>query len=424
MTIPVTKTPSRTVPIAETMTSIGRGFPDKLVIFQIPASSFWWVRYYTQKKILKKSTKTKNKKTAIEFAKKFYEDILLRERNLLPLGSSPVFKKVADELIIEQEQLIERGERSDKLNINDKQKLEKDILPRFGGMNLKDITYKHLNEYASLLSQRDLKPATINNHLNLIHKVLALGQRENLIQTIPQFPKVKREDSPRGWFNLDEYELLKETIKNQIKLKANIRGHEITDEIRFLVTFMVNTFLRPSDIKHLRHRNIQVVNDKNTYLRIQTDSSKTINSPIVSMQDAVGIYNDLIKFQISKERGIKKEDFIFFPHLPNREFALQTMRRQFDHILDIADLKNTPTGAPRTLYSCRHSAIMFRLTMGESIDLLTLARNARTSVSMIERFYAKPLQGEMNIDKIQSMKRSKPPQKRPKQGSKTVRYVG
>ena len=67
MTIPVTKTPSRTVPIAETMTPIGRGFPDKLVIFKIPASSFWWVRYYTQKKILKKSTKTENKKIAIEF---------------------------------------------------------------------------------------------------------------------------------------------------------------------------------------------------------------------------------------------------------------------------------------------------------------------------------------------------------------------
>ena len=421
MTTPVTKTPSRTVPIAETMSSIGRGFPDKLVIFKISASSFWWVRYYTQKKILKKSTKTENKKIAIEFAKKFYEDILLRERKLLPLGSSPIFKKIADELIIEQEQLIERGERSDKLNINDKQKLDKDILPRFGGMNLKDITYKHLNEYVSLLSQRDLKPATINSHLNLIHKVLSLGQRENLIQTIPQFPKVKREDSPRGWFNLDEYELLKETIKNQIKLNTNIRGHEITDEMRFLVTFMVNTFLRPSDVKNLRHRNIQVVDDKNTYIRIQTDSSKTINSPIVSMQDAVGIYNDLVNFQISKERGIKKEDFVFFPHLTNREYALQTMRRQFDHILDVADLKNTPTGEPRTLYSCRHSAIMFRLTMGESIDLLTLARNARTSVSMIERFYAKPLQGEMNIDKIQSMKRSKPTQKRPKQSSKSVR---
>lgn len=419
--MPVTKPLSRTVPIAETMSSVGRGYPDKLVIFKIPASSFWWVRYYTQKRVLKKSTKTENKKLAIEFAKKFYEDILLRERKLLPLGSSSSFEKVAQELIIEQSQLIERGERSEKLNINDEQKLVKDILPRFGKMNLKDITYKHLNQFASELSQRKLKPATINNHLNLVHKILALGQRENLIQNIPQFPKIKREDSPRGWFNLDEYDLLKNTIKDEIKLKTNIRGHEITDEMRFLVTFMVNTFLRPSDIKELRHRNVQIVSDKNTYLRIQTDSSKTINTPIVSMQDAVGIYNDLIDFQRSKGRGVKKEDFVFFPHLLNREYALQTMRRQFDYILEKSDLKHTSTGEPRTLYSCRHSAIMFRLTMGESIDLLTLARNARTSVGMIERFYAKPLQGEMNIDKIQSMKSSKLVRKRPNQGSKTVR---
>jgi len=419
--MPVTKPLSRTVPIAETMSSVGKGYPDKLVIFKIPASSFWWVRYYTQKRVLKKSTKTENKKLAIEFAKKFYEDILLRERKLLPLGSSSSFEKVAQELIIEQSQLIERGERSEKLNINDEQKLVKDILPRFGKMNLKDITYKHLNQFASELSQRKLKPATINNHLNLVHKVLALGQRENLIQNIPQFPKIKREDSPRGWFNLDEYDLLKNTIKDEIKLKTNIRGHEITDEMRFLVTFMVNTFLRPSDIKQLRHRNVQILSDKNTYLRIQTDSSKTINTPIVSMQDAVGIYNDLINFQTSKGRGVKKEDFVFFPHLANREYALQTMRRQFDHILEKSDLKNTSTGEPRTLYSCRHSAIMFRLTMGESIDLLTLARNARTSVGMIERFYAKPLQGEMNIDKIQSMKSSKLVRNRQNQSSKTVR---
>ena len=419
--MPVTKPLSRTVPIAETMSSVGKGYPDKLVIFKIPASSFWWVRYYTQKRVLKKSTKTENKKLAIEFAKKFYEDILLRERKLLPLGSSSSFEKVAQELIIEQSQLIERGERSEKLNINDEQKLVKDILPRFGKMNLKDITYKHLNQFASELSQRKLKPATINNHLNLVHKVLALGQRENLIQNIPQFPKIKREDSPRGWFNLDEYDLLKNTIKDEIKLKTNIRGHEITDEMRFLVTFMVNTFLRPSDIKQLRHRNVQILSDKNTYLRIQTDSSKTINTPIVSMQDAVGIYNDLINFQTSKGRGVKKEDFVFFPHLANREYALQTMRRQFDHILEKSDLKNTSTGEPRTLYSCRHSAIMFRLTMGKSIDLLTLARNARTSVGMIERFYAKPLQGEMNVDKIQSMKSSKLVRNRQNQSSKTVR---
>jgi hypothetical protein len=38
---------------------------------------------------------------------------------------------------------------------------------------------------------------------------------------------------------------------------------------------------------------------------------------------------------------------------------------------------------------------------GRSIDLLTLARNARTSVEMIEKFYSSNLSSEMNIDLLQ-----------------------
>ena len=123
------------------------------------------------------------------------------------------------------------------------------------------------------------------------------------------------------------------------------------------------------------------------------------------MEAAVRIYADLCKVQKHLGRPCGKDDYVFYPHLPNREFALQTMRRQFDAVLDRAGLKKAATGEPRTLYSLRHTAIMFRLTLGESIDLLTLARNARTSVEMIERFYAKPLQAEMNVDKIQSMRK-------------------
>ena len=81
----------RSVPIKESITKIAKGYPDKLVIFKISASPFWWVRYYTQGRILKKSTKTDDKKKATEFAKRFYEDILLRERNLLPLSANRSF---------------------------------------------------------------------------------------------------------------------------------------------------------------------------------------------------------------------------------------------------------------------------------------------------------------------------------------------
>jgi len=393
----------RSVPIKETMTSI-RGYPDKLVIFKTNSSKYFWCRYFTQGKIIKKTTKTVDKNEAIKFTKKFYEEILLKERNLIPLVHSTSFERIARELLIEQEELIERGERSSKININDKQKLDKDILEYFKGFNIKDINYKHLNSYILNLTKRNLKASTINSHLNLIHKILSLAERENLIDRIPTFPKVKRKDSPRGWFNTEEYKLLKKTTKQVIKEITVVRSHQITNELRMLITFMVNSFLRPSDIKNLKHKNIQIIESEKTYLRITTDTSKTVNTPIVTMKSAVLIYKSLIKFQKLNSRGATKEDFVFFPHLLNRDFALQTMRRQFDYILDKCDLKKTNYSEPRTLYSCRHTAIMFRLTKGDSIDLLTLARNARTSVGMIERFYAKPLESEMNIDKIQSMR--------------------
>ena len=396
----------RTVPLKESITPVS-GYPDKLVIFKLPASKFWWCRYYTQKKILKRSTKTEDKREAIQCAKNFYEEILLRERNLLPLGRSASFERCAEELLAEQEQLIQRGERNEKINLNDRQKLKKDILPFFKGFNVKDITYKHLNAFVAKLSERGLKQATIKVHLNLIHKILMLAMREGIIEAAPMMPKVKLQDSPRGWLTSDEYGQLRNCVKEMIDEEVVIRYHKITDELRHLITFMVNTFLRPSDVKHLRHRNIQIINSDNIYLRIQTDKSKTVNTPIVSMEAAVRIYADLCKVQKRLGRPCGKDDYVFFPHLPNREFALQTMRRQFDAVLDRAGLKKAATGEPRTLYSLRHTAIMFRLTLGESIDLLTLARNARTSVEMIERFYAKPLQAEMNVDKIQSMRQKR-----------------
>ena len=105
--------------------------------------------------------------------------------------------------------------------------------------------------------------------------------------------------------------------------------------------------------------------------------------------------------------GVKKDDFVFLPHISNRDRAMKIMSSQFNEVLKYADLKNSSSGEPRTLYSLRHTAIMFRLTKGDHIDLLTLARNARTSVDMIERFYAKPLSAEMNVDKLQSMRSKK-----------------
>ena len=78
----------------------------------------------------------------------------------------------------------------------------------------------------------------------------------------------------------------------------------------------------------------------------------------------------------------------------------------FRKVLEKSNLRAGQYGQLRTLYSLRHTAITFRLLYGNGIDLLTLARNARTSVEMIERFYSSDLTAEMNIEMLQS-KRSK-----------------
>jgi len=87
---------------------------------------------------------------------------------------------------------------------------------------------------------------------------------------------------------------------------------------------------------------------------------------------------------------------------------MKKLQRQFEVVLDMTGLRYSNTGEIRSLYSLRHSSIMFRLLYGRAIDTLTLARNARTSPEMIDRFYAAPLQGEMNIEMLQSRRNPRP----------------
>ena len=95
-----------------------------------------------------------------------------------------------------------------------------------------------------------------------------------------------------------------------------------------------------------------------------------------------------------------------------RAYALRTLRRQFDQLLILADLEKDGQGTSRTLYSQRHTSIMFRLLNVDNLDTLTLASNARTSVEMSDSLYAKPLTAEMKVDILHSKRRprkAKPP---------------
>ena len=164
---------------------------------------------------------------------------------------------------------------------------------------------------------------------------------------------------------------------------------------------MVNSFVRPVDIKLIQHKHIESVVGNNTYLRLNLPKTKGHSGQIVTLRSAKFIYDRLKRYQLARGYG-SPNDYLFLPEAKDRQGAIQLISSHFRKILISSELSKGQEGQTRTLYSLRHTAITFRLLYGKGIDLLTLARNARTSVEMIERFYSSNLTAEMNIEMLQS----------------------
>jgi hypothetical protein len=123
------------------------------------------------------------------------------------------------------------------------------------------------------------------------------------------------------------------------------------------------------------------------------------------MKAGAGIYTNIMEYQLERGYG-SPEDFVFYPkYTNNRDQVLYVIRNQLDLVMKHAGLKVSGSGQSRTIYSLRHTAIMMRLTKSENLDLITLARACRTSVEMIDKFYARHLTAEMNITTLQSIRK-------------------
>lgn len=424
----LTKSPvrHRTMPIAGSLQKIS-GF-GTLTIYKMEASPFWYVRYYEDGKIIRRSLKVADKKVAIAAAKKLFVDIKHHQMNKLPFTKTSGFEVCARGLLKENAARAARGELSEQKQQLDAARLRSDLMPHFGKYEIADINYAIISDYLNKLSTpaRPLSINTLKIHLSHIKTILRYAQRVGVLNALPAFPTLKTIDTPRPWFNSAEYTKLHRTCDaniGKVFKKAGTKGEQrrnitITQELYDLILFMTNSFIRPTDIKVLQHKHIAVIRGDQTYLRLTHPPTKSHGSPVVTMPEAVEIYDRLLERQ-RKEGFGEPGDYLFQPeHHENRDYALRTITRQFDQLLTIANLKKTASGESRTLYSLRHTCIMFRLTKGDNVALLTLARSARTSTEMIDRFYAKHLHAEMNIQQLQSMRDGTKGRKAPKTSDK------
>lgn len=407
-------------PIKSSLTKI-KSF-GTLTIYQMKMSKYWYMRAYINRKQVRRSTNTEDKKQAEKEAIRIYLELQQKTINNEPITKSSGFVVIAEKLQTENERRVVEEQISDSKTKNDRYRLTNDLIPFFKKYQLNEIDYSILSQYFKYVNEKRLSQEyerlhsnTLKLHLSHLKQIFKHGAKLGVIQSLPVFPSFKTVDEPRTGFNKSEYTKLHSTLRNRIGFKQVItdtngkliRNVELSQELYDLIIFMTNSFIRPTDIKVLRHIHIAEVNQNNNlYLRLTHPRTKSHSQPVITLEQAVVVYKNIVARQ-KKNQEYQSNGFLFMPKYDNRTYALRQLQRQFDLLLDITNLKKDSNGKNRVLYSLRHTAITFRMLEADNLDLLTLSKNARTSNEMLSRFYLKYLSPEMNVEKLQSQKNTK-----------------
>ena len=394
------------------------GCPASVRIYQIPASSKWQFRWFTDGKAIRRSLQTTDKREALRKAKELYADLFLECTRGGSIQSNSL-SSVIERFVSWQSTQVNIGKISPRWHREDLYKIAKDLRPQLGHLNVQSINRSVVEEYIHGLSQRQLTRSTLNKHIALLKKVLRYAAESGLINQLPWFPRLGVDNNARPYFTRAEYKTLRLsalrsarsglTLEYKLKEKKVRNLHYTLDFYDFII-FAMNAFVRVSDLKDLKHRNIVVEDDAERYVEIFPPKSKTSDSSSLSMPNAVRVYRRIAARHKALGYG-SRDDYVFYPEYRNREYMLQNLQRLFTAHLDHIDLRKDPKGRNRTLYSLRHSVLMYRFLYGDGIDLFVLAKNALTSVEMLEKFYLSHAESKDRIREIQSIKKRSPPMK-------------
>jgi integrase len=157
---------------------------------------------------------------------------------------------------------------------------------------------------------------------------------------------------------------------------------------------MANTGLRPDEARRLEFRDVAIVSDEATgerILEIEVRGKRGVGY-CKSTTGAV------LPFERLKNRNQQ--------HPTDRVFGkTKSQRELLNNILEELNLKVDRDGNRRTAYSLRHTYICLRLM--EGADIYQIAKNCRTSVEMIEKFYASHIKNTLDAAAI-NVRRPKP----------------
>jgi integrase len=407
----------------------------KLHVYKRDNSRFWQCATYLAGRNQRVTTKQESLAQAKDFAEDWYLGLRAKDRLGL-IKNEKTFRHAAAQFLKEYE-IITEGTRSPKWVEGYGIRLRLHLLPFFGDLGLSEITAGKVQEYrmhratTPVVGSRRPPPkanggeaaiykapsrSTLHNEIVTLRQVLKTALSHGWLTHLPNLAapyRAQTKVSHRAWFGPDEYRELYEATRRRARSPKHRAFRWNAEQVHDYVLFMANTGLRPDEAKNLEHRDVHIVEDEASgerILEIEVRGKRGVGyckstigavRPYERLRDrpkpALHQWGSTAKG--ARDGGEPGRPGPTDPVFPGNHIKM------FNGILRETELKADRDGNRRTAYSLRHTYICLRLM--EGADIYQIAKNCRTSVEMIEKFYAAHIKTSLDAAAI-NVRRERP----------------
>ena len=391
----------------------------KVHVYKRPNSSCWQCSSY----LAGRNRRATTKEESLSKAKEIAEDWYLQLRGKLRSGelkTGRTFREAAEQYLREYD-IITQGQRSKIYLRGQHSRAARHLVPFFGRLVLSEITAGKIQDYRihrleEAMAKRGKPPAhnTMHQEIVTLRQILKTAIRHGWMDHLPDLSAPYRSSpkiSHRAWFSPEEYKTLYEATRRRAHEPKQPRFKWESEQLHDYVLFSANTGLRPDEARRLQFRDVTIVVDEGSgqkILEIEVRGKRGVGY-CKSMPGAV------LPFQRLKARlrpaggpgrkGSRVESMAngeWHKPEPSDLIFPKWQRELFNAILKEENLRVDRDGRPRTAYSLRHTYICLRLL--EGADIYQIAKNCRTSVEMIEKYYAAHLKTQLDASAINKMR--------------------
>lgn len=338
----------------------------QLHVYRRENSRFWQCAAFLKGRNHRISTKEESLAQAKEFAEDWFLELRGKVRRGEIRGGGVTFDKAAEQFLKEFIALT-AGERSPVYVQGHQDRLPVHLRPFFGKKELTEITPGMVQDYRihRMTSRKHpqtgepMRPArnTLHQEIVCLRQVLKCANRHGWLAYLPDLSAPFRafgKVSHRGWFSLEEYNQLWRATQRRAKNPPKPRWRRSCEQVHDYVLFMANTGLRPV-----------IEEDENG--EEPTGRSESESAQMVKPKPTDPLFD-------------------------------RSHRELLKTVLEEEKLNFDREGSRRTAYSLRHTYICLRLM--EGADIYQIAKNCRTSVEMIEKYYAIHLKNTLDAAAI------------------------